>query len=83
MASRLRKVTVKLAAEAIQTATRITGKGITPTIIEGPQELEHPARRSALRPSRPESGGGGPSRRLRGAMPCERVKSVPGSHRLV
>jgi hypothetical protein len=49
MARRLRKVTVNIPAETLETATRITGKGITPTIIEGLQELERRARRSALR----------------------------------
>jgi hypothetical protein len=49
MARRLRKVTVNLPAETLETAIRITGKGITPTIIEGLQELERRARRSALR----------------------------------
>ena len=49
MARRLRKVTVNIPAETLETATRITGKGITPTIIEGLQELERRERRSALR----------------------------------
>ena len=49
MGRRLRKVTVNIPAETLETATRITGKGITPTIIEGLQELERRARRSALR----------------------------------
>lgn len=49
MVRRLRRITVHIPAETLETATRITGKGITPTIIEGLQELEQRARRSALR----------------------------------
>ncbi len=49
MVRRLRKVTVNIPAGTLETATRITGKGITPTIIEGLQELERRAKRSALR----------------------------------
>jgi hypothetical protein len=46
---RLRKITVNVPAETLENATRITGKGVTPTIIEGLQELERRAKRSALR----------------------------------
>jgi hypothetical protein len=46
---RLRKVTVNLPAEILENATRITGKGVTSTIIEGLEELERRAKRSALR----------------------------------
>ena len=49
MASKLRKVTVNIPADALDAATRVTGKGITPTIIEGLHELERRAKRSALR----------------------------------
>ena len=49
MRARLRKVTVNLPAEVLENATRLTGKGITPTIVEGLQELERRAKRSALR----------------------------------
>lgn len=49
MRTRLRKVTVNLPAEVLENATRLTGKGITPTIVEGLQELERRAKRSALR----------------------------------
>lgn len=45
----LRKVTVNIPAETLENATRITGKGVTPTIIEGLEELERRAKRSALR----------------------------------
>ena len=49
MRSRLKKVTVNLPIEILENATRLTGKGITPTIVEGLQELERRAKRSALR----------------------------------
>jgi hypothetical protein len=49
MKRRLRKVTVNVPVETLENATRITGKGITPTIIEGLEELERRAKRSALR----------------------------------
>ena len=49
MRARLRKVTVNLPAEVLENATRLTGKGITPTIVERLQELERRAKRSALR----------------------------------
>ena len=49
MHGRLKKVTVNLPVRTLENATRITGKGITPTIIEGLLELERRAKRSALR----------------------------------
>ncbi len=49
MKRRLRKITVNIPAETLESATRITGKGITPTIIEGLEELQRRAKRSALR----------------------------------
>jgi hypothetical protein len=49
MGQRLRKVTVNLPAETLESALRITGKGVTPTIVEGLQEIERRAKRSALR----------------------------------
>jgi len=49
MRERLKKVTVNLPARTLENAIRITGKGITPTIVEGLHELERRARRSALR----------------------------------
>ncbi len=45
----LRKVTVNLPARTLENAQRVTGKGITPTIVEGLHELERRAKRSALR----------------------------------
>jgi hypothetical protein len=49
MAQRLKKVTVNIPVETLQAATRLTGKGITPTIVEGLREIERRAKRSALR----------------------------------
>lgn len=49
MSSRLRKVTVNIPVGTLEAAIRITGKGITPTIVEGLHELERRAKRSALR----------------------------------
>jgi len=43
------KVTVNLPRKTLENATRITGKGITATLVEGLHELERRARRSALR----------------------------------
>jgi hypothetical protein len=44
-----RKVTANLPVETLENATRITGKGVTLTLIEGLLEIERRARRSALR----------------------------------
>ncbi len=49
MASGHKKVTINLPAELLKNAQRITGKGITPTILEGLEELERREKRSALR----------------------------------
>jgi hypothetical protein len=49
MGERVKKVTVNLPLRILQNATRLTGKGITPTIIEGLQEIERRSQRSALR----------------------------------
>jgi hypothetical protein len=49
VADRIRKVTVNLPEEALENARRITGKGVTATIIDGLHELERRSRRSALR----------------------------------
>jgi hypothetical protein len=49
MAEPLRKVTVNLPLKALETAMRITGKGLTPTLVEGLNEIEKRAHRSALR----------------------------------
>ncbi len=45
----MQKVTVNLPVTTLENATRITGKGITLTILEGLHELERRAQRSALR----------------------------------
>jgi len=47
--TRLKKVTVNLPAQVLEDATKLTGKGITPTILEGLQELQRTSQRSALR----------------------------------
>lgn len=49
MAPLAKKVTVTLPAELLRTAQRITGKGITPTILDGLLEIERREKRSALR----------------------------------
>jgi len=48
MAAPMKKVTVNLPAEALENAMQLTGKGITPTIIEGLAEIKRRGRRSAL-----------------------------------
>jgi hypothetical protein len=45
----LRKITVNVPAEILADARRITGKGITDTIIDGLRELQRGNKRSALR----------------------------------
>jgi hypothetical protein len=49
MSSSSRKVTVTLPADVLERAMRITGKGLTPTLVEGLRELEKRGKRSALR----------------------------------
>jgi len=49
MAERTRKITVNVPTDVLESATRATGKGVTPTVIAGLRELERAARRSALR----------------------------------
>jgi hypothetical protein len=49
MVAATKRVTVNLPAKVLESATRLTGKGITPTIVEGLLELERRAQRSALR----------------------------------
>lgn len=48
MSSAQRKVTVNLPVEALATAMRITGKGLTPTLVEGLLQIERASQRSAL-----------------------------------
>ncbi len=45
----VKKVTVNIPAATLENAMRLTGKGITPTIIEGLREIEQREKRSALR----------------------------------
>lgn len=49
MSKAIRKVTVNLPAKALDAAMRVTGKGLTPTLIEALGELERRSKRSALR----------------------------------
>ena len=49
MGEPLRKVTVNLPIKALESAMKITGKGLTPTLVEGLAEIERSAKRSALR----------------------------------
>jgi hypothetical protein len=49
MGDPVRKVTVNLPVKALDNAMKITGKGLTPTLIEGLAEIERRAKRSALR----------------------------------
>jgi hypothetical protein len=49
MAERTRKITVNVPARILENAVRVTGKGVTSTVIEGLEELDRRAKRSALR----------------------------------
>ena len=49
MNTRTRKITVNVPAHILDSAVKITGKGVTPTVIEGLEEIERRAKRSALR----------------------------------
>lgn len=49
MSEPLRKVTVNLPAKTLAAAMKITGKGLTPTLLEALLELERRSKRSALR----------------------------------
>jgi hypothetical protein len=51
---KLKKVTVNLPEEALANAQRLTGKGITSTLIEGLAALERRSLRTALRQLRGE-----------------------------
>jgi hypothetical protein len=46
---KLKKVTVNLPEDALASAQRLTGKGITSTLIEGLAALERRSLRSAMR----------------------------------
>ena len=49
MASAVRKITVNVPAKILAEATRLTGKGVTATVIEGLTELSRREMRSVLR----------------------------------
>lgn len=49
MSEPTRKVTVNLPEAELEAAMKLTGKGVTLTLIEGLRELERKANRSALR----------------------------------
>jgi hypothetical protein len=49
MSDRLKKVTVNLPESTLARAMAVTGRGITPTIVEALEELDRRAHRSALR----------------------------------
>ena len=49
MSESTRKVTVNLPEAELEAAMKLTGKGVTLTLIEGLRELERKANRSALR----------------------------------
>ena len=49
MSEATRKITVNLPEAELKAAMRITGKGLTPTLLEGLREIELRAKRSALR----------------------------------
>lgn len=52
MAEPTKKVTINLPEETLARAMRITGKGITDTLLEGLREIERRRDRSALRKMR-------------------------------
>jgi hypothetical protein len=54
MAERSRKITVNVPVRVLDNAVKVTGKGATLTVIDGLEELERRARRSALRGLRGE-----------------------------
>jgi hypothetical protein len=49
MGERTRKITVNVPARVLENAVKVTGKGVTLTVIEGLEELDRRAKRSALR----------------------------------
>jgi hypothetical protein len=49
MSQKTKKVTVNLPDDTLSRAMSVTGRGITPTIIEALEELDRRAHRSALR----------------------------------
>jgi len=49
MSERVRKITVNVPVRVLENAVKVTGKGVTLTVIEGLEELDRRAKRSALR----------------------------------
>jgi hypothetical protein len=49
MGERTRKITVNVPVRVLENAVKVTGKGVTSTVIEGLEELDRRAKRSALR----------------------------------
>jgi hypothetical protein len=49
MNGRTRKITVNVPVRILENAVKVTGKGVTLTVIEGLEELDRRAKRSALR----------------------------------
>jgi len=49
MSGRVRKITVNVPVRVLENAVKVTGKGVTLTVIEGLEELDRRAKRSALR----------------------------------
>jgi hypothetical protein len=49
MTAAMRKITVNLPEAELEAAMKLTGKGVTLTLLEGLRELERSAKRSALR----------------------------------
>jgi hypothetical protein len=49
MRERTRKITVNVPVRVLDNAVKVTGKSVTLTVIEGLEELERRAKRSALR----------------------------------
>lgn len=45
----MRKITVNVPADVLDEATRVTGRGVTATVIEGLEELRKKGMRTALR----------------------------------
>ena len=49
MSGRTRKITVNVPVRVLENAVRVIGKGVSSTVIEGLEELDRRAKRSALR----------------------------------
>jgi hypothetical protein len=49
MNGRTRKITVNVPVRILENAVKVTGKGVTLTVIEGLEDLDRRAKRSALR----------------------------------